>query len=50
MLEPIIERYKDHGIDHYFRGDASFAKPENYDYLVVATKEDRQILQLICTF
>ena len=27
-LEPVIARYREHGLDLYFRGDAAFAKPE----------------------
>lgn len=33
VLEPIIERYKDKDIIHYFRGDAAFADPGIYRLL-----------------
>ncbi len=33
MLEPVIARYRERGLDLYFRGDAAFAKPELYELL-----------------
>ena len=33
VLEPIIARYRERGLDLYFRGDAGFAKPELYELL-----------------
>jgi hypothetical protein len=33
VLEPIIARYRERGLDLYFRGDAGFAKPEVYELL-----------------
>ena len=33
VLEPVIARYREHGLDLYFRGDAAFAKPELYQLL-----------------
>ena len=33
VLEPIVERYRDRDIPHFFRGDAAFANPEIYEYL-----------------
>ena len=33
MLEPVIARYRERGIDLYFRADAAFAKPEVYEFL-----------------
>jgi Transposase DDE domain group 1 len=33
VLEPIIARYRDEGLDLYVRGDAAFAKPELYELL-----------------
>ena len=33
MLEPVIARYRERGIDLYFRADAAFAKPEIYELL-----------------
>ena len=33
VLEPIVARYRDRDIPHFFRGDAAFAKPEIYEYL-----------------
>ena len=33
MLEPVIARYRDRGVDLYFRADAAFAKPEVYELL-----------------
>ena len=33
VLEPIVSRYRDRDIPHFFRGDAAFAKPEIYEYL-----------------
>jgi hypothetical protein len=32
-LEPVIARYRERGLDLYFRGDAAFAKPELYELL-----------------
>jgi Transposase DDE domain group 1 len=33
VLEPVIGRYRERGLDMYFRGDAAFAKPELYELL-----------------
>jgi hypothetical protein len=33
VLEPVIARYHERGIDLYFRADAAFAKPEIYEFL-----------------
>jgi hypothetical protein len=33
VLEPVIARYRDRGVDLYFRADAAFAKPEVYELL-----------------
>ena len=33
VLEPVIARYRERGIELYFRADAAFAKPEIYDLL-----------------
>ena len=33
MLEPVIARYRERGIDLYVRADAAFAKPEIYELL-----------------
>jgi len=33
VLEPVIVRYRERGIDLYFRADAAFAKPELYERL-----------------
>jgi hypothetical protein len=33
VLEPVIARYRERGIELYFRADAAFAKPENYERL-----------------
>ena len=33
VLEPVIARYRERGLDLYFRGDAGFAKPELYQLL-----------------
>ena len=33
MLEPVIARYRERGVDLYFRADAAFAKPEVYELL-----------------
>jgi len=33
VLEPVIARYRERGIDLYFRADAAFAKPELYELL-----------------
>ena len=35
VLEPVIVRYRERGIDLYFRADAAFAKPEIYELLEV---------------
>jgi hypothetical protein len=32
-LEPVIARYRERGVDLYFRADAAFAKPEIYELL-----------------
>ena len=32
LIEPIVHRYKHKKIRRYFRGDATFAKPEIYEY------------------
>ncbi len=31
VLEPVIARYRDRGVELYFRADAAFAKPELYE-------------------
>jgi hypothetical protein len=33
VLEPVIARYRDQGVELYFRADAAFAKPEIYELL-----------------
>ena len=33
VLEPVIARYRERGVDLYFRADAAFAKPELYELL-----------------
>ena len=33
MLEPVIARYRERGVDLYFRADAAFAKPDLYELL-----------------
>jgi hypothetical protein len=33
VLEPVIDRYRERGIDLYFRADAAFAKPGIYELL-----------------
>ena len=33
VLEPVVARYRDQDLAHYFRGDAAFAKPDLYEYL-----------------
>ena len=33
VLEPVIARYRERGLELYFRGDAAFAKPELYELL-----------------
>ena len=33
VLEPVIARYHEWGVDLYFRSDAAFAKPEIYEQL-----------------
>jgi Transposase DDE domain group 1 len=33
VLEPVIARYRERGVDLYFRADAAFAKPEIHDLL-----------------
>jgi hypothetical protein len=33
LLEPIVDRYRDHDILRFFRGDAAFADPRMYCYL-----------------
>ena len=33
VLVPVVERYKGRAVRLYFRGDATFASPEIYDYL-----------------
>jgi Transposase DDE domain group 1 len=33
VLEPVIARYRERGLDLYFRADAAFAKPEVYELL-----------------
>jgi Transposase DDE domain group 1 len=33
VLEPVIARYRERGVDLYFRADAAFAKPEIYGLL-----------------
>ena len=36
VLEPVIARYRERGVDLYFRADAAFAKPEIYERLEAA--------------
>jgi DDE family transposase len=33
VLEPVIARYRERGVDVYFRADAAFAKPQVYEFL-----------------
>ena len=33
FLDPIIKRYQDKDLTHYFRGDAAFANPDSYHLL-----------------
>jgi Transposase DDE domain group 1 len=33
VLEPVMARYRERGVDLYFRADAAFAKPEIYEML-----------------
>src|SRR5688572_28731350 len=33
LLEPVVARYRERGLDLYLRGDAAFAKPELYELL-----------------
>ena len=33
VLDPIVARYRERPLDHYFRGDAAFANPDIYEYL-----------------
>jgi hypothetical protein len=33
VLEPVLARYRERGVELYFRGDAAFAKPELYETL-----------------
>jgi hypothetical protein len=33
VLKPVIARYRERGVDLYFRADAAFAKPEIYELL-----------------
>jgi hypothetical protein len=33
VLEPVLARYRERGVELYFRGDAAFAKPELYELL-----------------
>jgi len=33
VLEPVVARYRKHGLRKYFRADAAFASPEVYQYL-----------------
>src|SRR4051812_24634109 len=33
VLVPVVARYRERGLDLYFRGDAAFAKPELYELL-----------------
>ena len=33
VLEPVVARYRERGLDLYFRGDAAFSNPEIYDLL-----------------
>jgi Transposase DDE domain group 1 len=35
VLEPVVARYRERGVDLYFRADAAFAKPEIYERLEV---------------
>ena len=35
VLEPVVARYHERGVDLYFRADAAFAKPEIYERLEV---------------
>jgi hypothetical protein len=33
VLEPVVERYREHPLERFFRGDAAFANPDIYEYL-----------------
>ena len=33
ILEPVVERYRDRKLRRYFRGDATFALPDLYEFL-----------------
>jgi hypothetical protein len=33
VLEPVVERYRERNLRHYFRGDAAFASPDLYEFL-----------------
>jgi hypothetical protein len=33
VLEPVVERYRQHLLERFFRGDAAFASPDIYEYL-----------------
>ena len=37
VLDPILSRYGATGVRRYFRGDAAFAKPDIYEYLMRGT-------------
>ena len=42
VLDPILSRYGATGVRRYFRADAAFAKPDNYEYL-----EERRVFYAI---
>ena len=42
VLEPILSRYEEKGVQRYFRADAAFAKPDIYEYL-----EERRVFYAI---
>ncbi len=33
VLEPVVARYRERDLRHYFRADAAFANPEVYEFL-----------------
>jgi hypothetical protein len=37
VLAPVVARYRERGVDLYFRADAAFAKPEVYEFLEAET-------------
>jgi hypothetical protein len=49
VLEPVIARYRERGIELYFRADAAFAKPEIYARIRrMARQFDVALRQIIC--